>query len=266
MIVRFDSLSHVLEEARDVSGRMDHSRSWDLGVSAEDARRLAVRGDLTIAARAEALLGRVEPVYTEGQAIGWRPALVGPIVDVPAFLSGDPFSMRARRPRDMACRTVRVYVDVVSSCTLTGAQLLQRGVSILALMESLQRNRIDVELHLVCSMSRRSGREPLTYVIPIESKPLDLSVAGFVLAHPAWPRNVLYQHGDRYDRHSLLCPGFIKTRDQPKTYDRWARKHLDLEPTDVYVPLAYGGDELVITDPQEWVQQRVSQILTEGKT
>lgn len=237
-------------------------RGWDLGVSTHEAIRRARDGDLTIGGQVSASLDRLQPVYSsDALGVVWDPAMVGPRVDVPAFLAGAPRTMRARRTRETNARMVHVYVDVVSSVTLSAKDLLSRGITVLALIENLQRLRYDVDLTLVCSMSSKGGREECMALIPLEAKPLDLSVAGFALAHPSFPRNVIYQVARKEcpSHDAYLSPGFLRYRRDPPGYDKWIRDFLSLEPMDIFIPLSFGGDP-IFRDPSRWLQERVTQI------
>lgn len=256
---RFSGLSDFLASAAFVTGYPyrngydDHA--WDLGVSADDAKIRAVDGDIAITDRAAALIDTIEPEIGEVLTPQWISSVAGSRVVVPEFLRGLPTHMRRRVRSETAGRCIDIFVDISSSAGIDALDLVSRGCAIIALIETLQRCRVSVNLSI--GMGCRSRSEPdreIWMVIPIESRPLDVSSASFVLAHPSFARNLCYRVLEKQNGCTLTWSKF-------QNDDVAKRAYLGLEEHDLFVSPAHLYDKLIINDPKKWVEDRVKQCL-----
>ena len=262
---RFDSLYDFLNVASFVKGHpYDNRHRWDLGVSADVAKERALTGDVTITNQAAALIERIEPDIGDVALPCWVPSIGGSRVVVPEYLTGAPRHMRRRVRGETTGRCVDVFVDLSSSCGIDALDLVSRGCAIIALLETLQ--RINVSVNLSVGFGCRSGTErdgEIWGIIPIESRPLDVSSASFVIAHPAFCRNLLYRVLEKQNGCDLTWSKFGRGE---KSY-RLQAEYIGLKESDVFVPAADLYDKLIIDNPTKWVEERVRQCLrtsTEG--
>lgn len=258
-VLRFASLTEYLGKAPALSSRSEGA-SWDLGVSASQALVLARNGDPTLVAATISAIDAISPTLITQDRPRWEMAIAGPLVSVPAYLSGCPMAMRHRVPRGASVRHVSIYVELSTMGHVKAADMLTRGQAILALVEYLQATQINVDLNLVLDTDGTDDKSgDLFQVIPVESRPLDLSVAGFALAHPAFARNVGYavakKHGFTGNTSRSL------SRLGRGAYIPFIRETLEMEPRDVYIQELFRND-LSATDPKSWIEQRISQIET----
>lgn len=261
MIRHFESLTHLIESAPGINSRYYRDHAWDLGVSAGEAKIRALKGDMAIADRASALIDRIEPEVGEIFDHVWEHSYAGSRVDVPGYLSGRPDHMRRRIQKETHGLTVTVYFDLTSSMGIDALDLVTRGCSVIAFLETLQRARIGVELIAMvgCSSHTEPDRE-IWGLIPIDSKPLDISSASFVLAHPAFPRNLVYKLLENENGFTGGLSKFANTYGNPAIEQKF-RDYLGCKPQDVVVPFAHLRDPLIWQDPKKWVEERVKQCL-----
>lgn len=255
---RFSSLSSFLDTATSVAKKARGDHEWDLGMSGKEACKAAREGDLSLVERAEDILREIETHIAEGTEMVLEPSVNGRRPHVPSFIAGAPKSMRRRMPREGSGKSVRIFVQLSAASLISGDQLLKRGCAVIALIESLQRSQVHVDLFLTYRGAfSESRRHELGFgvIVPIESQPLDLSVAGFAMAHPAFMRNVMFSYADMLFSKSTFATGPMSTGAM--------RELFELEADDVYVPRANHDDRNIYTNPTAWVQKHLSQITGE---
>ncbi len=245
---------------------------WDLGLGFDKACELALSGDTSLVSNASKLIDKSQAASV-GIGMLKRPERCiagGTRVDVPAYLGGSPKSMVRRTKRETVTRHVSIYVSVVSSCSIDADKLLRRGCAVLGLLELLQAMQVAVDLHLFGEFTYADDvNRPLIPVWHVESRPLDLSVAGFAIAHPAFPRDVCYSHWYHKERYGQFGGRWPRQARDSASYDTWLRKHLECDPKDIVLRgprtagWGAGDDELVIKSPEKWVSETLTQILTD---
>jgi hypothetical protein len=263
MIRRFDSLSEFLQIAKEHGSKsygmwrnQSNGNHWDGGISSAKALELAENGSLDMVSSADMFLHQLETNIENAPIVSYVPSVYGSRVSVPAYLSGVPNCMRRRVIKEGSARQVSIYVSLTSSGGISAGTLLKRGMTILALLRSLQACRVSVDLFLMTELDGNRDKTGETIlIIPIESKPLDLSVASFVIAHPAFDRNLTHpvcSYLNGYDG------GWSIHNSNNGGAERF-RKYLKLESKDVLIPSAHLYDS-IITRPDEWLRERISQI------
>jgi len=258
---------------------VQRGENWDAGVSPQDACTRAIMGDPTIVSQFDATIASVTAGIETTQRPGYVVDWYGSRVDMGRYVAGLPNCMRRRARRATDTRHVSVYVSLVCSAGIRADMMLKRGSAILGFLAVLQSQNIGVDLYLVADMqgarARRTGREDqsgitldmvldgdCTQVIRVESRPLDLSQTGFVIAHPAFTRHITYTFGKRYGFHGSWSATFDRSggHSDPLAYSKAMAAKLGLNETDVFIPPAHSGDEIV-RDPQAWILARVTQCL-----
>lgn len=255
---RWDSLSDFLESAEGIHRKASHDH-WDLGVSAREAKERARTGDLQILDKATALIDRIDPDIGDVVLPRWEHCVAGSRVVVGDYITGKSTCMRRRAKVETSGRCIDVYVALESSCGIDALDLITRGCAIIALLETLQRCGVSVNLTVgvECSSFSEPDKE-IVGCFPIESRPLDLASASFILAHPAFPRNVMYEVLERDN-------GFTGHWSKFRNDDKARANYIGLKETDVYVPASWLYDSLIIDDPKKWVEERVRQCLKTGE-
>ncbi len=282
MILRYNSVIEYLAAVQEISAsnvlnRYSSSRSWDMGVTGSAAMELAANGDPSIVAEWEGQIEHVQEASSEAPRPLWTPSMLGPRVSVPAYLAGSPMCMRRRKRPENITRHVSVYVSTTSSGGITADDMMRRGAAILGYVQSIQAMGLAIDLYLVADMQgwsdasshiKRASDElhdmtidgDCIQVIRVESRPLDLSTAGFAMAHPAFARNVTYAHAASYGSYGSWSRTFHSTdaHNHPAAYARVMRAKLGCDETDIFVGPASLMDTLM-SDPKAWIAARVAQ-------
>jgi len=279
-IIRCDSVEEYAKTTADevkigkiqpVSGWMGKhdGAAWDLGVHGPEACRMAVEGDPALIPGVMHYLDAMQDVFINGEVTRWSPEVSGPLVSVPSYLSGNPRCMRSLRKREGSARHVSIYVNGTCSAGIHASDMLKRGQAILALLESIQRCKISCDLFMVGSVNSCDAyKRGDTYsVIRVESRPLDIGVSGFAVAHPAFTRNVIYALSCRHgysggwpDTFDMFGRGNDFDGNGFTPWDHYVRDILGMKPEDVYCPPVLYNDA-IIGNPELWIKTRLSQIL-----
>lgn len=255
---RFESLGAYVDRCREFNvqdrgrGSYGNDSAWDAGVSAGEAMGLAVTGDPRLVSAQSEAVNRVAAGLANAPTMASERHFSGARVDVAAYLGGNPRCMvrRIRAPRPV--RHVSVYVAGQCGADISAQNMLVRGATIVGLLEALQTQQIGVNLYVVVGTHGRTDGSCFQ-VIQIDSQPLDLSVASFALAHPAFARNVAYTLARSLD-------GFDGGSWPAIRDDAGTRKALGLEPGDIYIPAPANRDANIIKDPLTYVQNHLTQL------
>lgn len=240
-------------------------KTWDLGVSGKIAAEKAMTGDPELVQGYENMVKDVEESYTGDRAC-WVPSFAGTRVSVPDYLGGNPMAMRQRKRVQGSGRHVNIYVSLVTFCGCQAKDMLTRGQAVMGLLSTLQAMGVSVDVFLLAEWGDdnyfdKTGKI-YSQLIQLETRPLDLSVSGFAIAHPAFARNVVYSTLYMYNlpRSGPFPPVAAKNGPESKAYEEDIRKRYNLQPTDI-VSLSAGWDSLVIKNPKQWVLEHTRQAL-----
>lgn len=231
------------------------SRNFFGGDTAEMAYKKAREGDLSGVAASDALMTKFERFTFETGRKAWSDDVCGSIPNVPAFIAGHPLAMRRRTRQDSASAPVAIVADLTTSGGISAEQIAKRGAAILALVRILSSRR-PVELWAGCMMD--ANRQDMSAVFcRIETSPLDLATAAYVMTSASFPRRLCYaiarkdgfSGGWPYDSHStpqkhgaaMIAPAFAHVGQA------------------LYVPPIFYSD-LATTDPEAWIEARLSEL------
>jgi hypothetical protein len=194
--------------------------------------------------------------------------VVGSTPNIPAFLAGQPLCMR-RRARDMSDRApLCVIVDTAISAGISHETIRRRGAAILALVRLLSSRRA-LELWAGISMgtgedsswrySSRSATGACHVYTRIDTAPLDLARAAFMLTHTAAPRVLGYGVAEMpprggngrwpYNRNGALSEEHF--RDVARVAFPYLQEFLA-------VPGLYLTDPLA-KNPKQWIKDRLAE-------
>src|SRR6202789_360590 len=135
-------------------------------------------GDESLVVRSDDLLSKLEDKLPHTKKFQLKRSLVGGLVCVPEFLTGNPECMRIRRRVERNDAPVTIVMDLTASASVTSEQLLARGIAILALARALCEHRA-VELWGAQALGNTGWSHTLLW--HIETSPLDLARAAFML-------------------------------------------------------------------------------------
>jgi hypothetical protein len=259
-IKRYPSIASLAIDARD-SGAAERlsvtpGTKWFGGESPADSIRLAISGDTSRVADAERLLSQISAEIDVPER-PWIADCAGAYPVVPDFLAGMPDCMRRRDTVESTESPVRIFYCPTASEDITAAQLMRRGCAVLALAIALSRSR-PIEL-CVFNIGRHEDAESVI-VAPINTAPLDLATAAYVMTSAGFVRRLCYNlarqhHWDR-KRGSIAWPHDYGRAD----YLPGLLRRLGGNPeTDVIIGPAYSADAL-INDPVAWVNAQVARL------
>jgi len=226
-------------------------------------------GDERLVAASDALLAKLEDKLPHTRKWQMQRAVSGGLVCVPEYLTGQPECMRIRRRMDRNDAPVTIFMDLTSSAMIGADKLLARGTAILALARALCEHRV-VELwggvSLGGSSYDRNGNKAWssTFAWRIDTVPLDLARAAFLLSAPAMARGIGYGLAPTLAGHDYWNGGWsfenhdlhIRTQSQRLRAAMGAAEML-------VVPPIYGTDPLV-TAPLEWITRELARLTGNG--
>lgn len=213
----------------------------------------ALNGDASLMARASTMLDRID-VSEVGTAFVARPTPVvsgGTRVNVPAYLAGNPRCMVRRTKQETTTRHVNIFVSVSSSARVRDSDLLTRGAAVLGLLQALQQAQIGVDVTVFSEMGANNN---IILIVPIESRPLDLSTASFTIAHPAFDRIICFNVGAKHGFNA----SWPIAHGRPD-YETRLRGWLGAEPSDVVITDSHTRN--IAGTPETWVEQQFRQIV-----
>jgi hypothetical protein len=250
---KFDSLAAFADECQkglnsQYTGRGACAR-WNSGESFSDSIRIAYKGDLQWVDEAERLVETVtSQICLDSPA--WMPSCGGAYPVVPEFLLGLPECMR-RRVQEPSERTpVRVWVCTSSSGGVDSKDLQARGVTILALILSLQKIR-QVELWTYTSLEG-DHRGDSVIKVRHETSSMCLSEVCWALCSQGYARNLTYGFADK---HCGFMGGWAEGFRDP-------RKMLGVPETDVVIKPSHLDDGRIISDPVGWLKDVIGNYTT----
>jgi hypothetical protein len=254
MLRAYDSLTEFLTVASTVKGRSYRDRtpdSWVGFTTYDQCLDTSKNGDEKLVPEAEKLLDKLD-AEVDIERAQWVAAVSGAYVCVPDYLACVPMSMRRRKRVQSDVAPVRIYVSTTCSCSIDSKLMLKRGVAILALVLKLQQIR-PVELNLLAETHGRTDGEYLQ-AIPIDSAPLNLSVACHCLTHVGFARHLTYGVASMKDGFNGSWPDSYGGGGAP--WEAHVREVLSMEPQDLYIGAARDWDPM-IQDPVKWVNAQV---------
>jgi hypothetical protein len=242
---------------------------WDAGVGFNRAIVMATEGDRTLVESTSADVDRLVTDFQIRQEPrrSYANSVAGSRVSVPEYLGGSPFCMKRRMPREMSNRSINIYVCTTCAAGIPARLMLKRGATILALLEFLQLSQVSVELYLTAETHGNTDGD-FTQVIQVESHPLDLSTAGFAIAHPAFARQITYAMAYAMDGFNGQWPSSHYQRskwwrggeNKEDAYVTLVRQAIGMQAGDIYIPAPVLQDEEIIARPENWLSKRIETI------
>lgn len=194
-------------------------------------------------------------------------SVVGQFPNVPAVLAGMPENMliRSTTAEKSQYAPLKVVVDLFASYAITQQQFIRRGVAALAFTMVMNTIR-PVDLYVaITGGSAFLSRSSVAHIIKVDSKPLDLPRAVWMVSDPSFFRRLGFcsiMHELRpYQTMSWATKNYPD--DCIPCSSRVGREWLNLDPQDVYLERMLYGDTLAVTDPMQWVNNMIKQYMVD---
>lgn len=247
-LIQYESIREF-EKALPERGHHGHEyerKTWSGNMTYNECRQAVYTGDAKALEKSDKILEKVEAEGIELLSPAWEYGRAGAIPCVPSFLAGEPESMRRLDMVASEIAPIRIYLDLFISCAFTADQLIKRGAMLLALARKLQAIR-PVEMWLLMSSSKTYDRKTvISPLIKLETNPLDLTTASFVLGHPGFVRQLTFAWHVAHDVPSVIP--FVEAEDVIKV----------VKPTehDLFIHNAVFTYD-VLDNPVQWVNEQV---------
>lgn len=234
--------------------------SWIGGVSKDSAARLLQEGELSRVATSDKFLAKLEDKFQfETGRFRTIDAISGGLPNVAAFLAGSPLNMRRRQRVADDVGPLTIVADTASSGNIGAADLEKRGAAILALVRILSGLRPVTLYAGVCHGNSKQAADGLNAVFTrVETAPLDLARAAFILANPGAARGVGYgiacnEFGGEYG----YIPWAFGDADLTRKYGPECFGRVFPGSEILYLPSVFATDKS-IKEPEKWLMEQVA--------
>lgn len=166
---------------------------WGAGMTQAEAETAIAEGDLAGVAASDKHLSRLEDLYhIDARSFSVVPDVAGSLPNVPAYLAGQPLSMRRRARVEREAAPLTVTVDLSSSASIGPDVIRKRGAAILALVRILATRR-PVTLWVGAAIGNAERQKDYNASwVRMETSPMDLARCAHMLTHPSVSRGILY--------------------------------------------------------------------------
>jgi hypothetical protein len=252
----FDSPGQLAEAAQ-AGGRVYNGDNWSGGLSPAEAVRRSNMGDLDRVAPSDSLLSRFERFGFEAPRRAWVDDVTGAVPNVPAFLAGHPLAMRRRVKIQDAAAPLAVIVDLTSSSNVDASDLERRGAAILALVRILSARR-PVELWAGCATDADGCKNASVTLARIETAPLDLARAAFVMVGASFPRQLCYGLSRARNGFAGSWPYGSHTISRTMFRDMIADAFPHVSDM-LCIPAAHSDDQ-IHKNPEVWIESKLAEM------
>jgi len=225
--------------------------------SLKDAADLAIKGWDECRPKVDALLSdlqdRINNVMSDHYVV--QHDVAGADVNMGLFMAGEPECMMQFVPEPEARmgRVVKVLVNGVTNASTDKDKIIQRGVSVLALVNTLHLMGVGIELWFESCISGTDDRAYSTCVkLHDSNQPLDIDNVMFALAHPSMLRRLVFsvQEQSKYQLQQRATRG----EGYGHCHDLSLQKFIDF---DVTVERLVYSDETT-QNPLGWIVDKVT--------
>lgn len=251
----------IPDAIRHYSDRQNARTAWS-GETGPDAEKYLQFGSTKYLDKAEALIDKMreEGIFSHGQKI-YETSVVGSFPCVPHAIMGLPDTMYQLSETDLVSTTtpLRIYVELAASAYVTHEQLLNRGVAVLGLVLALQQVR-PIELYVTSFGDPNYKNQCHGGVVRIQTAPLDLDRAVFMLANPGFYRQIMFglkAHLAGLTRASSALPFMFGQSPGSDQNIATQRELLGMAPDDLFIPGVYKSNTAYINDPIGWIKKHL---------
>lgn len=227
--------------------------AWFGGLTPGQCQQAAIDGHNEAVAGAERFLASLESKLTLPDTYGYQTirSPFGGRVDIGDWNAGSPTPMRRRVRRANDVSPVKIVVGSFVSSGISADTLKRRREAILAFLMLAQTIR-PVELYVLGESTHTAYEGWRNFLIRLESRPLSLSQAGFVIGHPGFFRAL----GNAwFIKQNPTAPSVPLLHSTPAEQ----RERLGLTESDVLIEKAAWGDTL-LSDPLAWIERELAKM------
>jgi hypothetical protein len=265
MIIRYDSIAALRQAYLDAGLRGKQGvyggSDWFNNESEADSLRLALTGDTSLVQRAEAILWQFEQ-QIETPKPEWHRSVAGPMVNVPDVLAGRPTCMRRLAPALNDHSPIEIFVVTNSAGGLSAQILRNRGIAILALVLALSRVRPLMLYQVAMGNGSRDGTGETLLISHINTTPLDLATACYVLTSAGFARRITYELSKKLNGYSYSPPEAF-SYNRPEVYELGMIKRIAINPERSILIGRSNKSDPIITMPIAWVRTQVERFTKE---
>jgi len=198
----------------------NRSRSWDLNTGYEKAIELLESGWREGADKIDdvsAELSETETGYIDLPS--FEPSEQGEIVEPASYFAGDPECFYIQKPVERAVPVVKIGIPCCIGAGEDASSLVNRGLAMLALINTIEHNRINTELWIVHYSERSSSTVLYEIKVKASDSPFDMDKLAFICAHPAFFRRIVFATLERESpefrkAHGIYSDGGYGTVEQ----------------------------------------------------
>jgi hypothetical protein len=239
------------------SYRMRGEAGWYGGDNFETIRDKTIAGDVSVVPQSDKLLAQFEQYSFASARNVVIDDVVGAIPNVQAFLSGSPMSMRRKVKAQSDTAPVAVVIDLVSSASITAAQILQRGIALLAFVRAISMRR-PVELWVSNGLDADGRKNAVWAFARIDTTPLELAHACYALSCVGVARALCYGMSEALHGYQGTYP-YDDAQLTRKHYAEIVRSALPHVTDVVAIPVILASDPL-LHNPTAWVRDQLEQL------
>lgn len=263
-VKHFDTVSEVLAATKGAS----FSGGWYGNVTSTQAREYSLSGYASLMTKAEEIFDKVSEAAISLPAMVHTPDVWGQRLNMGEWLAGSPTCFRRKKRSTQEISPMKILVCTTCSAGVDADAMIARGAAILAFLMKLQTIR-PVDLYLSSELGNSSRGHSCLATVRIESRPLNLASASFVIGHVGFSRGFLYQYARENQKSGGNWPSsddcmFSHSSGASSRYITQLASHLDFNPeTDMYIPSLRLHDELV-NSPVEWINKQLAKYAGDG--
>ncbi len=196
-LVKFATGKTTMTESQMSSIKLG-GHDWDLNTGFDKAIELLESGWKEGADKIEevsAELSETETGYIDLPS--FEPSEQGEIVEPGSYFAGDPECFYIQKPVERAVPVVKIGIPCCIGGSEDASSLVNRGLAMLSLINTIEHNRINTELWIV-HYSQVSG-STILYEIKVKASdmPFDMDKLAFICAHPAFFRRIVFATMER---------------------------------------------------------------------
>lgn len=252
---RFDGPGELADYYAGKGWQARENDPWTGSISQADALSACHTGRLDMVAQSDEYLTKFENVDLATSRHLWRDSVAGPFANVPAYIAGQPLSMRMRMRDSNASAPLCIVMDTTIGAEYRAEQISKRGSAVLALTRLLAVSR-PVELWTLCATDADDNNAFFS-LVRIETAPLDLARAAFCMTHAAFPRMLQYQIGRKLHGYRGNWPFY--------DYNATRRNLRGLLPpllphaSEFLAIPGAGNRDPMMSDPETWLRTALSE-------
>lgn len=230
---------------------------WPLALKALE------NGDTTAVYAAEKIMQEMadQQVFTSGLKL-LTSDVVGFMPIVPAVIAGLPECMLNRSISEIEATNtpISIYVQTTVSAGLSHKEIENRGIAILALAMAFANIR-PIELYTVSLSDFYGDGEATGSITRIETRPLDLARAAFMLCNVTMARMIGHEvskaHSRRKNNRTGIPHAWGINPMSEQSYEL-GRELIGCSPQDIYISGGYLLDKLMLNNPIQWVKNMIA--------